>query len=80
LVVDSDPGKVGSFVPGTGQEIVFRDVLKNTPMDVVIIPTQWRAMDIMAEMAKEGISASQVLIEHKGQLVDFLKDEHPYHV
>lgn len=79
LVVDSDPGKVGSFVPGTGQEIVFRDVLKNTPIDVVIIPTQWRAMDIMAEMAKEGISASQVLIEHKGQLVDFLVDEHPYH-
>lgn len=78
LVVDSDPDKVGSFVPGTGQEIRFRDALKDTPADVVIIPTQWRARDIVAEMAKEGISASQVLIEHKGQLVDFMKDEHPY--
>ena len=78
LVVDSDPDKVGSFVPGTGQEIKFRDVLKETPLDVVIIPTQWRARDIVAEMAKEGISASQVLIEHQGRLVDFLKDEHPY--
>lgn len=78
LVVDSDPGKVGSFVPGTGQEIAFRDALKNAPLDVVIIPTQWRARDIVAEMAKEGISASRVLIEHNGQLIDFLKDEHPY--
>lgn len=74
LVVDSDRDKVGTFVPGSGQEIVFRDVLKNIPVDVVIIPTQWRARDIVAEMAREGISARRILVEHKGALVDFRDD------
>ncbi|MDD2774924.1 MAG: methyltransferase domain-containing protein [Gallionella sp.] len=78
LVVDSDPDKAGTFVPGTGQEIVFRDALKSQPVDVVIIPTQWRAKDIVAEMAREGIVA-QVLIEHQGHLIDFALDTHPYH-
>lgn len=78
LVVDSDPDKVGSFVPGTGQKIEFRDVLKEKPVDVIIIPTQWRAKDILAEMGREGIIAGQILIEHQGQLVDFATSEHPY--
>lgn len=70
LVVDSDPDKSGTFVPGTGQEILFRDVLKTRAVDVVIIPTQWRARDIAAEMVRESISAAQVLIEHDGRLID----------
>jgi len=78
LVVDSDPDKAGTFVPGTGQEIVFRDALKTAPADVVIIPTQWRAKDIAAEMAREGIATAQVLIEQGGRLVDFHQDAHPY--
>jgi hypothetical protein len=78
LVVDSDPDKVGTFVPGSGQKIVFRDVLKTTTVDVVIIPTQWRANDIAQEMLREGISAPQVLIEHRGRLIDFMADVHPY--
>lgn len=78
LVVDSDPDKAGGFVPGTGQEILFRDVLKTRVVDVLIIPTQWRARDIVAEMAREGIVAGQVLIEHDGDLVDFRQDGHPY--
>lgn len=78
LVVDSDPDKAGTFVPGMGQEIMFRDVLKAEPAQVVIIPTQWRAKDIIAEMAREGISAEQVLIEHAGRLLDFHGEEHPY--
>lgn len=78
LVVDSDPDKAGTFVPGTGQAIVFRDVLKCQPADVVIIPTQWRAPDIVAEMALEGICPACVLIEHGGRLIDFFRDEHPY--
>jgi SAM-dependent methyltransferase len=78
LVVDSDPEKSGTFVPGSGQEIVFRDILKNEPVDVVIIPTQWRAKDIVAEMQREGITAKQILIEHDGRLIDFVVDEHPY--
>ena len=78
LVVDSDPDKAGSFVPGTGQKIVFRDELKNEPVDVVIIPTQWRARDIVAEMDREDIVAGKVLIEYSGRLVDFHQDDHPY--
>lgn len=79
LVVDSDPDKVGTFVPGTGQEIVFRDVLKLHPADVVIIPTQWRAKDIVAEMNRENIIVGQqILIEHQGMLVDFHGGQHPY--
>ena len=78
LLVDSDPDKTDTYVPGTGQRIRFRDELKTTPVDVLIIPTQWRARDIVAEMSREGIMAAQVLIEHKGRLLDYFADEHPY--
>ncbi|CAD6522978.1 class I SAM-dependent methyltransferase [Paraburkholderia sabiae] len=78
LVVDSDPGKVGTFVPGTGQRIEFRDVLKQTDVDVIVIPTQWRARDIIAEMTREGIAMKSVMIEHDGGLVDFFAQSHPY--
>ena len=78
LVVDSDAAKAGTYVPGTGQPIHFRDQLKAQPVDVVIIPTQWRAGDIVAEMTREGIVAGQVLIEHGGDLVDFFTGTHPY--
>jgi uncharacterized C2H2 Zn-finger protein len=78
LVVDSDPEKAGTFVPGTGQEIQFRDVLKGSPVDCVIIPTQWRARDIEQEMIREGIVASEILIEHNGTLVNLKWDRHPY--
>ena len=78
LVVDSDPEKAGSFVPGFGQEIRFRDALKDMTVDVVIIPTQWRAKDIIGEMEREGIRPGRVLIEHQGRLIDFHADAHPY--
>lgn len=72
LVVDSDTDKIGTFVPGTGQKIVFRDVLKGTRIDVVIIPSLWRAKDIMAEMEREGIVPGKVLVEQRGMLIDFV--------
>jgi hypothetical protein len=78
LVVDSDPEKAGTFVPGVGQPIQFRDVLKGADLDVLIIPTQWRAKDILAEMQQAGIEAPRILIEHGGRLVDFRRDPHPY--
>jgi hypothetical protein len=78
LVVDSDPGKVGTHVPGAGQEIQFRDVLKTRPVKVLIIPTQWRAADIVKEMRAAGIAAERILIEHEGRLIDFERDPHPY--
>ena len=78
IVIDSDFQKVGTYVPGTGQIIQFRDVLKANPVDVIIIPPQWRAKDIVAEMRRENIMANKILIEHGGKLIDFLKAEHPY--
>ncbi len=78
VVVDSDRSKVGTFVPGTGQEIRFRDWLKDHPARTLIVPPQWRAADIVREIRREGIDASRILIEHGGALVDFLAGEHPY--
>lgn len=71
VVVDSDPDKVGSFVPGMGQEIRFRDYLKEQPVEVLIIPPQWRAADILLEMQREGIAVSTILVEDHGQLVPY---------
>jgi len=78
LVVDSDQAKVGTCVPGTGQPIQFRDVLIHDPVEVVIIPPQWRAKDIIAEMRYHDIRFESVLIEHRGRLVDFETGDHPY--
>lgn len=74
----TDPDKVGSYVPGCGQEIQSRAVLQAVPAAVLIIPTQWRARDILAEMAQAGIEVGHVLIEHDGRLVDFFTEAHPY--
>lgn len=78
LVVDSDPDKCGTYVPGSGQKIQSRDVLRQTPADVILIPPQWRAADIVDEMNAAGISFETVLIEHRGRLIDYFRDEHPY--
>ena len=78
LVVDSDPDKVGTFVPGTGQEIRFRDDLKRESADVILIATQWRARDIVGEIGREGIACQAILLEHEGSLVDYFRDPHPY--
>jgi hypothetical protein len=78
LVVDSDFAKVGTFVPGTGQEIRSREWLKENPGAVVIIPPQWRALDIVLEMERAEISFKQILIEHQGALIDYFAGAHPY--
>jgi hypothetical protein len=77
-VVDSDQQKVGTFVPGMGQEIRFRDWLKDHPVEVIIIPPQWRARDVLAEIRRHAIGFAHILIEHDGRLVDYLQDDHPY--
>jgi hypothetical protein len=78
VVVDSDPSKVGVFVPGTGQQIQRKDWLLENPVDVVIIPSQWRAADIVAEMDRIGVAVETVFIEHDGQLMDYHRASHPY--
>ena len=78
LVVDSDLDKVGTYVPKTGQKIEYRNILKTQIVDIVIIPPQWRAKDIVREMKQENICPEQILIEHNGRLVDFHHGPHPY--
>ena len=78
LVVDSDERKWGTYVPGIGQEIKCPTFLLNHPIDILIVPTQWRTQDILIEATSMGLTFEQVLIEHKGKLTDFTTDEHPY--
>ncbi len=78
VVVDSDHDKVGSCVPGTGQVIRFRDYLVSQPADVILICTQWRANDIVAEINEHHIPYDKIMIEHEGRLIDFLNDPNPY--
>ena len=78
LVVDSDIDKVGTYVPGMGQRIEYRDILKARPQTSIILPAPWRARDILDEINRECISYRQILIEHEGRLIDFLHNQHPY--
>lgn len=78
VVVDSDEDKVGTHVPGTGQRISSPRTLLASPVEVVLIATQWRARDIVMELERTGISYDQVLLVHRGELVDYFADEHPY--
>ena len=77
-VVDSDERKWGTYVPGVGQEIKKPSYLLGNYTEVLIVPTQWRAQDILIEADSMGLSFEQVLIEHNGRLVDFRTDDHPY--
>lgn len=70
LVVDSDPRKVGSFVPGMGQEIRPPEYLRDHPVDVIVIATQWRAPDIIQEINRRSIACTRILLEHNGALVE----------
>lgn len=78
LVVDSDPAKVGTCVPGIGQRIQSKDILKTHPVDIIIIASQWRARDIVSEIESSGIPFQRILLEYQGQLVDYFQDPHPY--
>ncbi|HEY9745204.1 MAG TPA: class I SAM-dependent methyltransferase [Oculatellaceae cyanobacterium] len=79
IVVDSDPSKVGTHVPGTGQEIRSPQYLLKHPVDVIVITTQWRAQDIALEIRQRGIPCQSILLEYQGELVDFYTGRHAYH-
>jgi protein O-GlcNAc transferase len=78
IVVDSDSAKAGTYVPGTGQVIHTPNYLLKHPVDVIVIPTQWRARDIALEIVQRGITCTQLLLEYQGKLVNFHTDPHPY--
>ncbi|MEM0951276.1 MAG: class I SAM-dependent methyltransferase [Cyanobacteria bacterium P01_H01_bin.74] len=68
VVVDSDPYKHGTYVPGTGQCIQSPDVLLKTPVDCIVIATQWRTQDIALEIESRKINVLTVLAENDGKL------------
>ena len=78
LVVDSDPEKVGTYVPGVGQVISSPEELRKRPVEVIIIPMQWRAQDILDEIERDRIPFDQILIEYQGRLIDYLREKNPY--
>jgi hypothetical protein len=78
LVVDSDPDKLGSFVPGAGQVIHHPEYLKQHPVDTVLITTQWRAHDIVSEIIDRCIPFESILVEYRDRLVDYYRDANPY--
>jgi hypothetical protein len=78
IVVDSDEDKVGTYVPGMGQLIQSPSILKNKSWEIILIPSQWRALDIVSEIKERQIDYSKILIEFKGELVDFDFGKHPY--
>lgn len=80
IVIDSDPAKVGTYVPGTGQEILHREYLSENPVDIIIIPMHWRAQDVVNEIHSHNIKYTTILIEYRGRLIDFFDESHPYRI
>jgi hypothetical protein len=78
IVIDSDADAIGTFVPGTGQEIRSPEWLRAHRVDVVIIPAQRRARDVVREMAASDIRCDRVLVELRGRLVAYVADAPPY--
>jgi hypothetical protein len=75
-VVDSDWAKVGKYVPGTGQLIEHSTSLLETPVDVIIITTRWRAADIYHEIKTRGIQYKHLLIVDGGSVRDYLEEDY----
>ena len=70
IVVDSDPAQAGTFVPGTGQTIRFRDWLLGNPVDIILIPCRGRAAGMVRQIDAARITYEGILIPHRGDLVD----------
>jgi len=71
-VVDSDPHKVGKFVPGTGQEIRWPDTLDVFGLDTtVVITTPWRAYDIKLDIDRRGLLYKKLLVLKEGELCEY---------
>lgn len=50
IVIDSDPRKVGGYVPGMGQLIRSPQYIVENKIDRILICTNWRARDIEEEI------------------------------
>lgn len=65
-VVDSDERKWGKFVPGLSHRIENPNMI--TKDDTVIITTNWREADILADMKNRGLTPAAVYTVKNGKL------------
>jgi hypothetical protein len=70
-VVDSDPHKIGRFVPGTAQEIQSPDLFKDRDDLTIVIATPWRAYDIYVDIQKRGLKYRSLLVLQDGALHEY---------
>jgi SAM-dependent methyltransferase len=74
LVVDSDERKVGSFVPGTGQEIRSPRELAGHAPERILICTNWRARDIEREIREVHGLETDLFVLHRHAIVPLTAD------
>ena len=59
------------LIPGTGQVIRSPDWLLDRPVDIILIPCQFRAADIVRQIDDARVPYEGILIPQEGHLVDF---------
>lgn len=69
-VVDSDERKCGRYVPGAGQFITHSSTLNSEPCDILVITTNWRALDIASEIKQRGIVCEKIVMLQDGEVVE----------
>ena len=79
FVVDSDPLKYDYHVPGMGQLIRPPQFLLSNLVEIILIPTQWRAADILREIKSLSIPYEAVMIEYEGKLIDLENEQNIYY-
>ncbi len=70
-VVDSDPSKIGLYVPGTGQEIRSPDTIQ--AHETIVIPNVWRAPEIYQEIKARKLEYKTILLPEGGELREYTK-------
>jgi hypothetical protein len=70
IVVDSDPNKVGMYVPGTSVPIRAPGYLKYCPISTIVATTSWRAEDIRDEIKQRNITCDRLLKFERGRFVE----------
>jgi hypothetical protein len=74
LVVDSDPNKIGMYVPGTKIQIQDPTKLLIDHVDTIVVTTSWRAYDIAAEIRERNIPCNKLLTFERGNLVEVIDE------
>lgn len=71
FVVDSDPNKVGRFVPSMGQEIRKPEEFIGLDNLIIVVTTPWRIHDIKLDIDRRGITYNKLLVLKEGELCEY---------